>query len=212
MMTETIKVLIADDHPVVRNGLRLAVTDTPGMTLVGEARDGLEAEEMALEVKPDVILMDISMPRRGGFETMLSIKKKLTEVKILMLTVSEQNEDLLQAVRLGADGYLLKTVPIGQIIDAIRQVAAGEAILSPEMTAKLMGELKKKATEPSLSAREEEVLGLLGEGLTTIEIASRLYLGQGTVSTYARRLLDKLHLKNRAEAIAYAAQRRPNKA
>lgn len=211
-MIETIKVLIADDHPVVRNGLRQAIMDNPDMTFAGEARDGLEAEEMAMEVKPDVILMDISMPRCGGFEAMLSIKQKRPEVKIMFLTVSEQDEDLLQAVRLGADGYLLKTVPIGQIIDALRRIAAGESILSPEMTSKLMRELKKKATEPSLSAREEEILDLLGNGLTTVEIASRLYLGEGTVSTYARRLLDKLHLKNRAEAIAYAARRNPKKA
>lgn len=210
-MAEMIKVLIADDHPVVRDGLRLAITDKPDLTFAGEARDGLEAEKMALEFKPDIILMDISMPRRGGFETMLAIKQKLPEVKILILTVSEQDEDLLQAVRLGASGYILKTIPIEQIIDSVRRVAAGEPILSSGMTAKLMDELKKKATEPSLSAREEEILELLGEGLTTVEIASRLYLGQGTVSTYARRLLDKLHLKNRAEAIAYAARHQSKK-
>ncbi|MBI4302912.1 MAG: response regulator transcription factor [Chloroflexi bacterium] len=211
-MTKTTKVLIVDDHPVVRNGLRLAIMDKSDLTVAGEASDGLEAEEMALQVKPDVILMDISMPRRGGFETMLSIKQLLPGAKILILTVSEQDEDLLRAVRLGADGYLLKTVDMKQVVDAIRRVAAGETILSPELTTKLMNELKKKATEPALSTREEEILDLLGDGLTTSDIARRLYLSEGSVSTYASRLLDKLHLKNRAEAIAYAARRKPKKA
>lgn len=210
-MTETIKVLIVDDHPVVRDGLRLSITDQPDLTLAGEARDGIEAEQTALAVQPDVILMDIAMPRRGGFETMLSIKQKLPEVKILIMTVSEQDEDLFQAVRLGADGYLLKKVDTQQIVEAIRRVAAGQAILSPEMTAKLMNELKKKAPGPELSPREEEVLDLLGEGLTTVTIANRLYLSEGTVGTYVRRLMDKLHLTNRAEAIAYAARRKPKK-
>ena len=211
-MTEKIKVLIADDHPVVRDGLRRSIMDKSDMTFVGEASDGLEAEEIALKVKPDVILMDISMPRRGGFETMVSIKDKLPELKIIIMTFSEEDEDLFQAVRLGASGYILKSAPMEHIINSLRRVAAGEVILSTEMTAKLMGELQKKSTGPSLSAREAEILGLLGEGLTTVEIASRLYLGEGTVSTYARRLLDKLHLKNRAAAIAYAASRKPKKA
>ena len=211
-MTNPTKVLIVDDHPVVRDGLRLAITDHPDLALVGAATDGLEAEEMALKYNPEVILMDISMPRRGGLDTMLSIKQKLPNAKVILLTVSEQDEDLLRAVKLGADGYLLKQVPAEQIIGAIRLVAAGQSVLSPEMTGKLMGEFRNKTTEASLSAREQEVLALLGEGLTTTEIARRLYLGEGTVSTYARRLLDKLHLKNRAEAIAYAARRKPKKA
>ncbi|MBI4284842.1 MAG: response regulator transcription factor [Chloroflexi bacterium] len=211
-MSKALKVMVVDDHPVVRDGLRLSLMDKPDMTLAGEARDGLEAEEMASEVKPDVILMDIAMPRRNGLETLLSIKQKLPGVKILILTVSEQDEDLLQAMRLGADGYISKKVNVGDVIAAIRRAAAGEIVISPEMTAKLVGELKEEGKKPLLSEREEEVLDLLGEGLTTVEIASRMYLGEGTVSTYARRLLDKLHLKNRAEAIAYAARRKPKKA
>ncbi|MBI4295921.1 MAG: response regulator transcription factor [Chloroflexi bacterium] len=211
-MTEKIKVLIADDHPVVRDGLRRSIMDRPDMTLAGEASDGLEAEQKALAVKPDVILMDISMPRRGGFETMMSIKQKLPGVKILILTISEQDEDLLQAVRIGANGYLTKRFDTEQIIDAIRRVAAGQAVLSSEMTTKLMDELKRKTAEPLLSGREAAILDLLAEGMTTSEIASRLYLSEGTVSTYARRLLEKLHLKNRAEAIAYAARHKTPKA
>lgn len=205
-MTEPIKVMIVDDHPVVRNGLRMSLADKPDMTIVGEAADGLEAEKTALEMKPDVILMDISMPRRGGFETLVLIKQQLPQVKVLIMTISEQDADLLQAVRLGADGYLLKTSTMEQINDAIRRVARGESILSAAMTAKLMDELRKKTSGPLLSGRESEILDLLGEGLTTSQIARRLYLGAGTVGTYVRRLQDKLQLRNRAEAIAYAAR------
>lgn len=205
-LTQPIKVLVVDDHPIVRDSLRMSFMDKADMVLAGEAADGLEAEEIALRLRPDVILMDISLPRRGGLESMLAIKEKLPDVKVLVLTASEEEEDLLRAVRFGANGYLSKHVKVGEVVDAVRRVAAGEVILSPRMTAALMEELKRKKDEPALSPREQEILGLLGEGLTTVEIANRLYLGEGTVSTYARRLLDKLHLKNRAEAIAYAAR------
>ncbi|MBI2851684.1 MAG: response regulator transcription factor [Chloroflexi bacterium] len=208
---KAIKVMIVDDHPVVRDGLRLSILDKPDMMLAAEDADGFQAEETALKVKPDVILMDVSMPGRDGLETMLSIKQKLPDVKVLVLTVSERYEDLLRAVRMGAHGYLSKRLSAEEIINAVKRAAAGEVILSPDMTAKLMDELKKKATEPSLSPREEEILALVGEGLTTAEIAKRLYLGEGTVSTYVRRLLDKLHLRHRAEAIAYAISHSPRK-
>lgn len=204
--SKPIRVMLVDDHPVVRDGLRPSLTDQPGMALVGEASDGLEAEEIALRVKPDVILMDLSMPRRGGLETMLSIQQKLPDVKFLFLTVSERNEDLLHAARMGAHGYLSKRASVHDIVAAINRVAAGEVILSPDMAAKLMDELKGRAAGHSLSAREEEILALLGEGLTTLEVANRLFLSEGTVSTYVRRIMDKLHLRNRAEVIAHAAR------
>ncbi len=210
-LAKTIKVMIADDHPVVREGLRQSITDQPDMTLAGEARDGLEAEDTALKVQPDVLVMDVSMPRRNGLETILSIKQKLPDIKILILTVSEQDEDLFQAMRLGANGYLSKKLNVEEVINAIRRVTAGETILSPAMMAKLMDELRRKETKPLLSTREEEILDLLGVGLTTSEIAKRLYISEGTVSTYARRLLDKLHLKNRAEAISYATRHKLGK-
>jgi len=199
-----IGILIVDDHPVVREGLHTACNSQPDMKVLGEAEDGIEAEEKALSLSPDVIMMDINMPRRNGLESMLSIKQKLPDVKILFLTVSEQEEDLLMAMRFDSDGYLLKRTNIKDVIGAIRRVTAGEAILSQEMTSKLLHELRKAPEGPSLSPREKEVLSLIGDGLTTSEIAQKLFISQGSASTYIHRLLEKLHLKNKAEAMAYS--------
>ena len=205
-MAETIRVLIADDHAVVRAGLANILESEVDIKVVGEARDGLEAIEKALELKPDVILMDIFMPRCSGLEATVAIRQKLADARLLILTVSEREEDLLQALRFGAQGYLLKSATITEVADAVRMVAAGEAMLSPHIVTRLVAEFREKADEPTLSTREAEVLQLLGEGLTNTEIARRLFIGESTVRTYLRRLLDKLHLKNRAEAIAYAAR------
>ena len=197
-------VLVVDDHPIVREGLRTAINSQPDIVVLGEAEDGIEAEDKAIRLMPDVMVMDINMPHRNGLDAMLSIKQKLPGVKILFLTVSEQEDDLVRAVRFGADGYLLKRSHVNIVIDAIRRVAAGEAILSPQMTSKLMIELKAKGEEPSLSPREKDVLSLIGEGLTTSEIADRLFVSKGSVSTYIHRLIEKLHLRNKSEAMAYA--------
>ena len=162
----TIRVLLADDHAVVRNGLRAALNAESDLTVVGEARDGLEAENQAVQLNPDVIVMDISMPRRDGVQSMISIKRRLPNAKVLFLTVSEREDDLLQAVRLGADGYVLKTSDLGDVVKAVRNVAHGEACLSPQMTATVMKELREGRREPVLSAREREVLEFLSEGLS----------------------------------------------
>ncbi len=201
---ELINVLIADDHPMVRRGLRFILGNEPDIRLVGEASDGLEAEALAVRHKPDVVVLDMSMPTMNGIESMLKIKQSLPAAKFLFLTVSENEEDLLQAVRLGADGYLLKKIDLSDVVDAVRKVAAGEAILSQEMTARLFQELRAGPDQPSLSPREKEVLRLVGEGLTNKAIAERIIVSEGTVNTYVHRLLEKLHLKNRAEAIVYA--------
>ncbi len=174
------------------------------MRVVGEARDGIEAEEAAARLRPRVLVMDINMPRRGGLEAMLSIKRKQPDVRVLLLTVSEQEDDLVRAMRFGSDGYLLKKTDITQVLDAIRRVAAGEAVLSEEMTAKLMTEFRKTGEEPSLSPREREVLSLIGEGLTTAEIAGRLFISRGSASTYVHRIIEKLHFRNKSEAMAYS--------
>jgi DNA-binding NarL/FixJ family response regulator len=205
-MGQAIKVLIVDDHAVVRAGLTGILAEEPGITIVGQAKDGLEAIEKALGLCPDVILMDIFMPRCTGLEALVTIKDRLPSARILILTISEREEDLLQALRFGAQGYLLKSATITEVADAVRMVAAGEAMLSPHIITRLVAELRDKADEPSLSTREGEVLKLLGEGRTNTDIAGRLFISESTVRTYLRRLVDKLHLKNRGEAIAYAAR------
>ena len=205
-MGETIRVLIADDHAVVRAGLATILGAESDIAIVGEAKDGLEAIDRAVELKPDVILMDIFMPRCNGLEATVAIKQKLADARLLILTVSEREEDLLQALRFGAQGYLLKSANITEVADAVRMVAAGEAMLSPHIITRLVAEFREKANGPALSDREAEVLQILGEGLTNTEIARRLFISESTVRTYLRRLLDKLQLKNRAEAIAYAAR------
>ncbi|MFC2068064.1 response regulator [Chloroflexota bacterium] len=208
-MAESIRVLIVDDHAVVRAGLTNILKTEPSINIVGEARDGLEAIDKADVLRPDVILMDIMMPRCTGLQATVIIKEKLPDTKILMLTVSDAENDLFQALRLGAQGYLLKSADINELIDAVKKINTGEAILSPNIATRLVNEFRDKADEPKLSEREIEVLHLLGEGLTNTEIANRLFIGESTVRTYLHRLLDKLHLRNRAEATAYSARRQP---
>jgi len=205
-MAEVIRVLIADDHAVVRAGLANILESEADIKIVGEARDGLEAIEKALELKPDVILMDIFMPHANGLEALAAIRQKLADARVLILTISEREEDLFEALRSGAEGYLLKSATITEVVEAVRRTASGEAMLSPNIATKLVAEFNNRTHKPALSSREAEVLHLLGEGLTNTEIASRLFISESTVRTHSRRLLDKLHLKNRAGAIAYAAR------
>ena len=203
-MAEVIRVLIVDDHAVVRAGLANILGTESDIRIVGEAKDGLEAITKAIELKPDVILMDIFMPHCSGLEAMVTIKESFPAASVLILTVSGQEEDLFQALRLGAQGYLLKGATVTEVVDAVRRTAAGEVMLSPEIATKLVAEFQGKADEPKLSSRETEVLRLMGEGLTNAKIANCLFISESTVRTYLRRLLDKLQLKNRTEATAYA--------
>lgn len=205
-MAEKITVLVADDHAVVRTGLATILGEQPDIIIIGEAKDDLEAISKALELKPDVILMDIFMPNCTGLDAMISIRESLPDARVLILTVSEHEDDLFRALRFGAQGYLLKSANIDEVADAVRQVASGEAMLSPHIATRLVAEFRKKDDEPKLSAREMEVLQLVGEGLTNTRIADRLFISESTVRTYLRRLLDKLHLSHRTEAMAYAVR------
>lgn len=202
-----IKVLIADDHPVVRGGLRAALDHARNIQVVGEACDGLEAITRAVTLRPDVIILDIYMPNLSGLEAMLSIKKQIPDAKFIVMTVSDEEENFFQAIKYGASSYLLKSATIHEVEDAVRKVANGETLLSPHFTAKLMAEFQNRSAT-NLSERETDVLQLMGEGLTNSEIAKRLFISESTVRTHMQRLLDKLHLRNRAEAIAYATRHR----
>jgi DNA-binding NarL/FixJ family response regulator len=211
-MTNHIKILIADDHAVVRAGLANILRVESDIQVVAEASNGLEAIDLAVKFQPDIILMDIYMPACSGLEAMAVIKEKAPASKIVILTVSENEDDLFRAIKYGAEGYLLKSASITEVSEAVRRTAQGEPSLSPRMAARLMAEFRDKSEPgPKLSAREREVLKLLGEGLTNIEIAGRLFIGESTVRTHLQRLLEKLHLKNRAEAIAYASRNMVNK-
>jgi DNA-binding NarL/FixJ family response regulator len=203
-MAKLLKVMIVDDHSAIRAGLSHILKNEPDIEVVAEAADGQEAVEKALEVKPDLIVMDISMPRMSGLEATLSIKAQLPDVKILILTVSEREQDLFQAMRFGAEGFILKECNINEIPVSIRLIAHGETIISPMVAKRLVDEYRNKTSESSLSIRESEVIELVSKGLTNCEIAERLYIGETTVRTYINRVLLKLHLKNRTEAIAYS--------
>lgn len=208
IMAKTIKVLLVDDHAVVRHGLASALATDASISVVGQASDGLEAIERAVALKPDIITMDVFMPRCGGLEALVAIHDKLPDVKVLMITVSDSEQDLLDALRFGAQGYLLKSAGIDEVVDAVRRTAAGEAMLSPRIASRLVSEFRGKVSDTGLSQRENEVLTLLGEGMTNTEIGRRLFISESTVRTHLSRLLDKLHLNNRAEAVAYAIRSR----
>jgi DNA-binding NarL/FixJ family response regulator len=204
-MAGPVRVMVVDDHAVVRAGLVGILSSDPNLLVVGEAENGLEAATKAPELKPDVILMDVNMPKASGLEALVAIRQIMPDVKVLFLTISDKEEDLFTAIRYGAQGYLLKSTSVPELLDAVKRTALGEAMLSPNLATRLMAEFRKKQTDDTnLSDREREVLQHVGEGLTNSEIAAKLFIGDTTVRTHLQRLLYKLHLKNRAEAIAYA--------
>ena len=205
-MAGSIKVLVVDDHAVIRVGLSQMLSTDPEITVVGEARDGTEAIEKAVSLRPDVIIMDIFMPRCNGLEAMITLKQKLPGARVLILTVSDREVDLFQALRFGAQGYILKSADMVDIVEAVKKTAAGESMLSPPLTSRLVSEFQQKGNDARLSEREAEVLQFLGDGLTNTEIAQRLFISESTVRTHLHRLLEKLHLRNRAEAVAYATR------
>lgn len=213
-MIQSIRVLVVDDHLLFRRGVLTALASRPHIEVVGEAGDGREAVELARQTHPDVILMDIAMPAYDGLEATRRIKRELPHAKIIMLTVSEDDEALFEAIRAGADGYLLKDLKVNQLFDAIESVMRGEAPLSGAITAKILRELQHPASThstpqgliESLSEREIEILTLVGQGLSNKEIAERLFISESTVKNHLRTILDKLHLRNRIQAAIYAAR------
>lgn len=210
IVEKPISVLLVDDHPLFRRGVFAVLSADKRIRVVGEASNGKEGVASARKLDPDVILMDIQMPEMTGLEATVVLQKEMPRCKILMLTISEKDEDLFNAVKFGARGYLLKEVDPDEIIAAVLQVASGEVMLTTSMATKLLGEFKsrgeKKGGEQALSPREGEVLQYVARGHTNKEIAGTLFISENTVKVHLRNILDKLHMKNRAEAATYAAK------
>jgi DNA-binding NarL/FixJ family response regulator len=208
-----VRVLVVDDHALFRHGLLQVLQTAPDIEVVGEARDALSAIELAAEWLPDVVLMDVRMPGMNGIEAARRIRAAQPSVRILMLTESEEEDDLYGAVRAGATGYLLKEVAIDEIADAIRAVAGGQALVSPMMTTKLLSEfnaLSRRVEEEHdgrrLTPRELEVLRLLARGLSNKDIATELVIAENTVRNHVRNILEKLEVRSRVEAAMYAVR------
>jgi len=208
MTEENIRILIADDHTVVREGLRTLIGTEPGMEVIGEAADGVEAVQKARTLQPDVILLDMVMPRKDGVNVIGEIKRENPAARILVLTSFSDDDKVFPAIKAGALGYLLKNASPQRLLSAIRDVYQGEPTMSPDIASKLMRELQRSSdlppTREPLTEREVEVLCLVAQGLSNQEIADTLVVGEGTVRTHVSNILSKLHLSNRTQAALYA--------
>ncbi len=209
-MTEItpIRVLIADDHAVVREGLRSFIALEPDMEVVGEAADGVEAVEKARDLDPDIILLDIVMPRQDGLETLLQLQREGCRARVIVLTSFAEHDQIFPAIKSGAVGYQLKDSSPDQLLQAIRDVFQGQTSLHPTIATKVIEELNRESdlppTEDPLTEREVEVLKLVARGHTNQEIAERMTISRRTVGSHISNILDKLHLANRTQAALYA--------
>jgi len=214
---EPIRTLIVDDHALFRRGLEIVLVTEPDIEVVGEASDGAEAVQKAGESLPDVVLMDVRMPRRGGLEACRAIKDVCPSARIIILTMSDEEEDLFEAIRAGASGYLLKDIPLDQVAEAVRAVHGGQSLISPPMAGKLLSEfaaLAKRAADdrpeqvsaPNLTDREMQVLKLVARGMNNRDIAKELFISDNTVKNHVRNILEKLQIHSRMEAVMVAVR------
>jgi DNA-binding NarL/FixJ family response regulator len=207
------RVVIADDHPLFRDGVA-ALLKSRGFDVVGEAGDGLAAFEMARQLRPEMILMDINMPRLDGLAATRLVMTELPETRVVILTISDDDANLFEAIKSGAQGYLLKNTETQTFFELLNAAAAGEAPISRKLASKLLQEFARQASAPrepapvtdQMSDREKDVLRLVAEGLTNRDIAARMNLSENTVKYHLKNILQKLHLRNRAQAVAYAHQ------
>jgi two-component system NarL family response regulator len=212
---EPIRVLIVDDHALFRRGLEMVLEQEPDIDVVGEAGDGAEAVAKAADLLPDIVLMDVRMPKRSGIEACLAIKDTVPSANIIMLTISDEEVDLYDAIKAGAMGYLLKEISIEEVAGAIRAVYGGQSLISPSMASKLLTEFatmirrqddRQQLPTPRLTDREMEVLRLVAKGMNNRDIARELFISENTVKNHIRNILEKLQLHSRMEAVVYAVR------
>jgi DNA-binding NarL/FixJ family response regulator len=201
-----VRLLIVDDHPVVRDGLRGMLSSDPDLEVVGEASDGDEALAMVGTARPDVILMDLRMPGRGGADTIRALAERGMPARVLVLTTYDSDRDVVPALEAGATGYLLKDSPRAELVRAIHAAARGEAVLAPSVATKLVSQLRAPAAD-ALSDRELEVLNLIARGETNRGAAARLFISEATVKTHLLHIYAKLGVNDRAAAVATAYER-----
>jgi DNA-binding NarL/FixJ family response regulator len=213
-MDEKIRILLADDHTILRDGIRALLADEPNMVLVGEAEDGRRAVKMACELKPDIVVMDIAMPQLNGLEATRQIKRHLPETNVLILSMHDNEEYIRQVLAAGAMGYILKDAAARELIQAIKTVHRGEAVLSTAITRLVIedylrwGDIQPEDETNSLTPREREVLQLIAEGYTNKQIADILTISIKTVQVHRANLMGKLDLHDRGELIKYAIQKK----
>ncbi len=213
-MERTVRVLLVDDHTLFRSGIKALLQKQPDIEVVGEAGDGLEGIKRAKSLKPDVVLLDLHMPGISGREAVQLIVEEAPDTHVVMLTVSEDAEDLLDTLRAGAQGYLLKNIDANFLIDSVRRAAEGEAVMSAQMTAKLMQNVRSGVRGPApaaadhdrLTPREREILGFLTKGASNKEIARALDLAESTVKIHIQGILKKLGMTSRVQAAVYAVE------
>ncbi|HET6153470.1 MAG TPA: response regulator transcription factor [Marmoricola sp.] len=210
---EAVRVVVVDDQELFRRGLTMLLGVESDIDVVGEAGDGVSAVELVVDTMPDIVLLDVRMPKRSGLEACMRIKEQAPSARIIMLTVSDEEGDLYEAVKNGASGYLLKDSSIDEVAQAIRVVAEGQSLISPSMAAKLIDEFKEisrsereNGSAPRLTDRELEVLRLVAKGLNNREVAKQLFISENTVKNHVRNILDKLQLHSRMEAVMYAVR------
>ncbi|MGH3374518.1 MAG: response regulator [Actinoallomurus sp.] len=199
-----IRLLIVDDHPIVRDGLRGVFAAEPDLEVVGEAADGAEALRRAGEA--DVVLMDLRMPGMGGVEAIRKLRDTTPDVRVLVLTTFDTDSDVLPAIEAGATGYLLKDAPRDELVRAVRSAHRGESVLAPSVAGRLMGRVRRPS-EGTLSKREREVLALIADGTTNREAAKKLFVSEATIKTHLLHIYDKLGVRDRAAAVGEAYKR-----
>ena len=217
LRAEPIRTMIVDDHALFRRGLEMVLDEEQDIELVGQASDGAEAVEKAAESLPDVVLMDIRMPRSSGIEACRAMKEAAPSAKIVILTISDEEEDLYEAIRAGASGYLLKDIPLDEVADTVRAVHGGQSLINPSMAGKLLTEFATLARRddeervqevpaPRLTEREMQVLKLVARGMNNRDIAKELFISENTVKNHVRNILEKLQIHSRMEAVMVAVR------